>query len=384
MIKKTLLPVFVGCYLFFFTSCQENELGPTQNPATDGSLDALALDVVELLNESDAYHPVISTLEQEPVGISLSDLLFSIDINSKSGSISRLQAAAKAAEDHLKVEVAPDKVEIPELWLHKPNGLSVISKSDLLVAYPPAGDETEWNHIKAYTMDKKVVYLDPAKAPDVPVVVIEKYGFQAFKQEAIYMNKMLKEAGLQKEESFRDLAEARMTSTGLETTILDKIRLNDDQEPWILGSAEIYAITSGIRNDNNEAEIAVIPMYYLDKEGKTYYPNQILLFWDDYAYQAANIQLFEKDGNHNYQELVSTLVNEVTALVGSLSGKPWITALGKIGAAIVEALPDSFWTNDDDYVDSYYTIEKTSTYTDYYGAGGNAKASMRPYFVPAN
>lgn len=383
MMKK-IVPLVVGCYLLFLTGCQENKLEPTPNPAADASLDELALNVVDLLNESDAYHPVISTLEQKPVGISLSELLTVIDTEGKNGSISRLHTAAKAADDKLRTEVAPDKVEIPELWLHKPKHLTDINKSDLLVAYPPAGDEADWDKIKAYTLDKRVVYLDPTKEPDVPVVVVERYGFQAFKQEAIYMNQMLKEAGLQREESFRELAEARMTSTGLETTILDKIRLNDDQEPWVSGSAEIYAVTSGIRNSNNEAEIAVIPMYYLDKDGKTYYPNQILLFWDDYAYQAANIQLFEKDDNHNYKELVSTLVSEVTALVGSLSGKPWITALGKIGAAIVEALPDSFWTNDDDYVDSYYTIEKTSTYTDYYGAGGNAKASMRPYFIPAN
>lgn len=384
MIKRFLSVFSIGCYLFFATSCDDNEPAPVQEAENQSSLDQLALGVVDLLNADAAYNPVISTLEQHPVGVSLADILEKADPADEIVSLSHLRAVAKQADDNLKKIGTTDKVEIPELWLHQPANTSVIRKSELLVAYPPAGDEKDWKKVKAYTLDKKVVYLDPIKDPEVPVIVIEKHGFQAFSKEVEYMNHKLKEAGLQKEETFRELSAARGTTSGLETTKLSRIRLNKDQEPWALGSAEVYAITSGIRNNNNEAEVAVIPMYYLDKDGKTYYPNQILLFWDDYAYQAANIQLFEKDDNHNYQELVSVLLKEITKLAGSLSGKPWITALGQIAATIVDAMPGSFWTNNDDYVDSFYTVEKNRSYNDYYGAGGNAKVSMSPYFVPAN
>lgn len=383
MMKKFLSILSIGFYICILTACEDNEVQPS--PQSDSaSLDQMALDIADLLQQDESFTAATGILEQQSIGIKLAEVLDRLEANGKHGSsISNLKAAAKHYEDQLNINAAPEVVEIPELWLFKPEGMTSINKTDLLIAYPPNGNEKEWTKVKAYTLDKKVVYLDPNEEPKVPVVVVDNHGFEAFKIEVSYINKQLKEAGLQKKSFTSDIRE-RTTAAGLETTKLNKIRLNDDEEPWISGSAEVYAVTSGIRNNNNEAEVAVIPMYYLDKDDKDYYPNQIMLFWDDYAYQAANIQLFEKDDNHNYQDMVSMLVKELSALAGTLSGQAWITALGTIGSAIVEALPASFWTNDDDYVDSFYTIEKNKYYTNYYGARGNAKVSMSPYFVPAN
>ncbi|MBL6448296.1 DUF3103 family protein [Fulvivirga sp. 29W222] len=384
MMKKLLSVLSIGLYLIVFTACDENEVKPeSSNQSQDPSLDAVAQNIAELLNEDESFNSFTAVLEQQAVGIKLAEVLTMIDANQKDGSsLSNLKASAQYYDNQLKTNEAPEVVEIPEVWLYKPEGASV-NKKDILVAYPPTGKEEDWTKVKAYTLDKKVVYLDPNKEPNVPVVVVDNHGFEAFKVEVSYINKQLKEAGFQKK-MLSSKVTSKTAAAGLETTKLNKIRLNDDEEPWISGSAEIYAVTSGIRNSSNEAEVAVIPMYYLDKEDKDYYPNQIMLFWDDYAYQAANIQLFEKDDNHNYQDMVSMLVKELSSLAGTLSGHTWITALGVIGAAIVDAIPASFWTNDDDYVDSFYTIEKNKYYTNYYGARGNAKVNMSPYFIPAN
>lgn len=380
--KKILSVLSIGLYLFVFTACEDNEIQPEQ-ANQDPTLDAVAQDIADLLNKEESFKSFTGILEQQSVGIKLAEVLTRIEANQKGATISDLKVSAQYYDDQLKANEAPEVVEIPEVWLYKPAGMTTINKNDVLVAYPPAGKEENWEKVKAYTLDKKVVYLDPNKEPNVPVVVVDNHGFEAFKVEVSYINRQLQESGFQKK-MVSSITKGRTAAAGLETTKLNKIRLNDDEEPWISGSAEVYAVTSGIRNSNNAAEVAVIPMYYLDKDDKDYYPNQVMLFWDDYAYQAANIQLFEKDDNHNYQDMVSMLVRELSALAGTLSGQTWITALGTIGAAIVDALPASFWTNDDDYVDSFYTIEKNRYYTNYYGARGNAKVNMSPYFIPAN
>ncbi len=62
-----------------------------------------------------------------------------------------------------------------------------------------------------------------------------------------------------------------------------------------------------------------------------------------------------------------------------MTAEPWVSALGKVASAIIDVMPDEWYTDDDDYVDSYYTIEKNKFYTNYYGAGANAKISMSPF-----
>ena len=378
MIKNTLAAMAMASAVLL-ASCNDSQVKPSEK-SDSSDLDQMALDMTTFLKEGNNLEATTALIKTQPVGVKLSEVISKV--TPKSSEVgARLSESANFYDEQLKGE-APEEVTIPELWLHEPNGVAV-NAENVLVAYPPAGDETEWTKVRAYTLQGEVVYLDAKQEPNVPVIVLEKHGFEAFKVEVSFMNKKLQEAGLQKNlPQFNKTA--RTAADGAETTILDKIRLNDDQEPWISGAAEVYAVTSGIRNADKDAEVAVIPMYYLDKEDKDYYPNQIMLFWDDYAYQAANIQLFEKDDNHNYQDLVSILISELSKLAGTISGQPWITAVGTIGSAIVEALPDSFWTNDDDYVDSFYTIEKNKTYTNYYGAGGNAKVNLRPYFIPAN
>lgn len=201
------------------------------------------------------------------------------------------------------------------------------------------------------------------------------------------MNKYLREEGVQNQRFNKGDAELNKMFSGknaLETTKLDKIRLNNDEEPWISGAAEIYAITSGIKDGGNKPEIKVIPMYYLDYDETDYYPNQILLFWDDYKYQAANIQLFEKDDNINYKNLVTTIVNGVFQIVGTVSTQPWIGVLGQVAGAIIQAMPNDWYTNNDDYVDSFYTIEKYKEYRDYSGARKNATVALSPFYVSPN
>lgn len=249
------------------------------------------------------------------------------------------------------------------------------------VAFRPAGDEKDWTHIPAFDLNGNLVSLDVHQPPDETVLVVENRGGLALRDTVNKVNATLQQLGLQfKNDAVTNTTDSR--ASGVWTTRLDRIRLKDDQEPWISGKAEIYAITSGVF-DNNDANIQIIDMPYLDHKDTNYYPRQILLNWNDYDYQAANIQLFEHDDNTNYQTLLTVIIDAV-GQIGSLAGQPEIMAIAQIANAIINAMPSSFFTNDDDFVDAYYTIEKQTSYTNLPGAGNNANANFAAFWLQSN
>jgi hypothetical protein len=273
----------------------------------------------------------------------------------------------------IDVPAGPDMV--PELSLREPAwGLD---SAGLLVAWAPSGNEAAWTEIPAYKLGGEQVALDPLHAPDAPVLVIETRGRLAMQKDLEQANLLLQQAGLQ-----RLPTKVGPLSANIQTTQLTTIRLSNDQEPWLLGSAEIYAIVSGVVG-SNDPQMVLVDMPYLDNDGTTYSPNQIIVNWSNYQYQIANIQLFEHDSNTNYQSLVSAIISAVGA-AGSLAGYPVVQAVAEIANRIVSALPASVFTNDDDYVDSFYTIEQTRSYAYQAGAGNNATVSLRPFTVVSN
>lgn len=345
----------------------------------------VALELIDLMKNQSFKTKTLHLLENQEPSVPLSKVLDeSASFVGKSTSYQNLATKASKLESFAN-EGTPDKIEILELWMLNSNKTKDFS--NVLFSFAPEGDEKNWSVIEAYNMNKEVVYLDVNKVPDQPVIVVETNGFETLKREVALMNEYLRKEGVQNsrfEKLGNSLSDLNSRAQGLETTKLDKIRLNDDEEPWISGAAEVYAITSGIKDSSNSPEIKVIPMYYLDHDDRDYYPNQILLFWDDYEYQAANIQLFEKDDNTNYKDLVSTIVNGVFQIIGTVSTQPWVNVLGQVAGAIIQAMPNSWYTNNDDYVDSFYTIEKNKSYSNYYGARGNAKVNLSPFFVASN
>jgi hypothetical protein len=337
--------------------------------------------MVTLFQEEAILNDMVKFFETNKFGASLENII--TNTNPSNEGIQAKEALLAIINKSNQLNKKAEKTgegQIPELWMYTPD--KEYNTNDVLVSFVPEGDENEWEEIKAYTLDGKIVYLDPNIEPEIPVVIVELNGMESLKLRVDYMNKELKMAGLQNKNSDLKIG----TKAGLETSKIEKIRLNNDEEPWIKGAAEIYAVTSGVRgtDDNKQAEIAIVAMPYLDNEDQDYYPNQVILFWDDYAYQAANIQLYEQDSNYNYQELVNIIVAGVFEITGILTAQPWVSALGSIASAIIQAMPSDWYTDSDDYVDSYYTIMKDQTYTNYYGAGGNAKMTLKPFYIPAN
>ncbi|CAM1345546.1 DUF3103 family protein [Tenacibaculum amylolyticum] len=385
---RILLSTIVATTLI--TSCNNSEdlnLEPQSIvPETSTSVNKknVTMEFIDLMNNKDFRSTTLGLLKKQQPSVPLSKIL-----NETSSFVEQEKPYQDLLAETNKLETfakgaQPEKIEILEVWMHRPDQFT--DMSNVLFSFAPEGNEKNWSVIEAYTINKELVYLDAKKAPKQPVIVIETDGFETLKKEVEFMNEYLRQAGVQNSrlKNMKNDFNTASKANGLETTKLNKIRLNNDEEPWISGAAEVYAITSGIKDADNSPEIKVIPMYYLDYDGTDYYPNQILLFWDDYQYQAANIQLFEKDDNVNYKNLVSTIIGGVFQIIGTVSTQPWVNVLGQVAGAIIQAMPDQWYTNNDDYVDSFYTIEKNKSYTNHMGARGNAKVNLAPFFVASN
>lgn len=275
----------------------------------------------------------------------------------------------------------------PGVWLYQPAAsASNARRAEPLIAFPPAGDDKAWTTVEALGSDGRWITLDAHKAPDVPVIVVRVNGRLSFEKQIAGANAMLRAAGLQRAGSTAGdaapaAANGAKAGSGHWTTRLDMIRLNDDEEPWVSGSAEVYAITAGIL-PGNQAQVTIVDMPYLDNDGHTYYPRQVLLDWNDYSYGAANVLLYEHDDNTNYQELVGLIIQAI-GQAGTLAGYSQAGAIAEIAGRIVAAMPSGWFSNDDDYVDSIYTIQKYETATRW-GAAGNAQVTYVPYELPLN
>jgi Protein of unknown function (DUF3103) len=167
----------------------------------------------------------------------------------------------------------------------------------------------------------------------------------------------------------------RTASTdGYWTTRVMHVRLNDDEEPWFKGAAEIYTIVSGVGTDG-QPHVDIVQMPYLDYDGTDYYPGQILVDWSHFMYNAVDAVMMEEDDGTNYRALAQALV---TALLTVLSGAQYAPMVD----AILQAMPDSWWTDDPDYVDSWYLLTRQVNERRI-GARANGTIDFQPYYVTA-
>ncbi|MGY4108001.1 DUF3103 family protein [Aeromonas encheleia] len=240
-----------------------------------------------------------------------------------------------------------------------------------LVAYVPSGDEQSWSAIEAFDTAGNPVYLDVNQPPARPVLVVEADPVKAKNAGLRVMRKALAEAELQAAPRAAD------STAPLKTSILKKIRLQDDQEPWLLGAAEVYAVVAGVNPSRDEPVVDIVDLPYLDHDNTDYSPNQILVYWDRYRWGAVDLVMMEQDDNVNYKEL-SALLIEALKLGFTAGGVPEALPFLDLGGRIVKALPDSWMTNNDDYLDTFYTLEQDQSYHQYPGAAGNAVITLEP------
>lgn len=317
----------------------------------------------ELALQHKNLHPLLANQHYQAP---LPDLLQKASPRLKRQAVAADQAAI--SRQGLEGEVK----QLMQLRLANPEQAAALKQgSEPLIAYVPSGDEQSWSAIEAFDTAGNPVYLDVNQAPARPVLVVEADPVKAKNAGLQVMRKALAAAELQA----APMAQSSMTP--LKTSILKKIRLNDDQEPWLLGAAEIYAVVAGVNPSRDEPVVDIVDMPYLDYDNTDYSPNQILVYWDRYRWGAVDLVMMEQDDNVNYKEL-STLLIEALKLGFTAGGVPEALPFLDLGGRIVKALPDSWMTNNDDYLDTFYTLEQDQRYDQYPGAAGNAVITLEP------
>ncbi|EOX4224001.1 DUF3103 domain-containing protein [Vibrio cholerae] len=263
-----------------------------------------------------------------------------------------------------------------------------------LFAFEPSGNDDSWQYIEAYDVYGQIHQLDVYQLPDVPVFVVDndsavelKAGLQAMRAE---MQRLGQSPQLSTQESSsieastRSLSRSASADTApISTTVLKKIRLQDDKEPWISGRAEIYALVTGVDPSRDKPTIDLIDMPYLDYDKQDYFPNQVVIHWARYRWGAADMILMEQDDGTDYKELAKQLV-KVAEEVLKLIPDPEVQGyaiIAQITGKIIEAIPDGVLVNDDDFVDVFYTLMQDTSYIDHPGASGNATATFEPLTI---
>ncbi|MFE9750145.1 DUF3103 family protein [Saccharothrix saharensis] len=235
-----------------------------------------------------------------------------------------------------------------------------------LVASSPSDDAP--TTVTAYDHTGRRIALAADRVPLRPVYLVEVDTATALAKGTEVLRSALSQRGLSPA-----TARAAVTpAAGYWATQLTSIHLNDDHEPWHKGDSEIFTITAGFGLDG-KVKVDTTQLPYLDEDGRTYYPNQLLVHFSDYKYNLADIVMMEEDGGTNYRDLTLALTQALLTIVDGGAYIPLVNA-------IINALPGDWWTDDPDYVDSWYTLS-TSTVGTLRGAAGNGTMTVAPYWV---
>lgn len=335
--------------------------------------EASARDVAALIAQPGFATAVTSALATRPDGVPLARVMARFDPQARTQASRRLAAQDRQLRQNKGLPAAG--ADLLQLRAYVPSGtrLTDVPAAQLWVAVLPRGDDRHWTTLNAYDRQGRRHTLDARTAPALPVLIVDVDTRTAVEEGMAMVNAGLQARGLQSPDRIRLAANG---SASLDLTRLDRIRLADDQEPWALGGAEVFAVVSGLQIGAAEPEMATLALPYLDHDNTDYTPGQPLVIWGNYRFDAANVQLFEDDGDTNYQDLLVALTDGVKAALGAFA--PQYAVIADIAGAILKAMPTAWFANDTDYLDSVYLLQRGQAYTDRMGAANNAKLTLTP------
>ena len=222
--------------------------------------------------------------------------------------------------------------------------------------------------VTAYDSHGRVHTLSAKQTPAQPVYVIDIDVSKATSAGLGVVDKAFDKAGLHGTKA----SAAKPAAGGYASTKVDAVSINDDEETWIEGDAEIFSLVSGFGQDGT-VRVDSVDMPYLDTDHHTYYPNQILVNWSNYKYNEADVVMMEDDGDTNYGAFAKAIADALLTITDQGAYIPLVDA-------ILNAVPSAWYTNDPDYVDSWYTLSTNSSGT-LNGARGNGWITVEPYWV---
>lgn len=236
------------------------------------------------------------------------------------------------------------------------------------VAAAPASDDA--TTLTAYDSRGRAHVLDATRVPARPVYLVDLDASRALAAGAEVLRRTLAPSTA----AAPAVTAPAVTAAGWWGTRIDAVEVSDDEEPWFKGDAEMYALVTGFGLDG-KVRVDPVDMPYLDTDGTVYRPNQILVNWSNYKYNLADVVLMEEDGDTNYQALAKAIADVLLTVTDQGAYIPLVNA-------VLDAIPTEWWTDDPDYVDSWYTLARTSTGR-LDGARANGWMSVSPYYVSA-
>lgn len=376
---------------FVLVGCQSEETETTSIAnANAGNISETKQELARQLSES--YSSIESTLKDNIAADTLSVPISKLTAEQPTAAFSqRLITADSQIREWKGISDYTD--ELLELRLASSDMLEDWQEGQSpLFAFEPTGDDENWQYIEAYDVYGQVHQLDVYQMPDVPVIVVDnnselelQAGMQAMQAEmrSLGQQTTIQHYDNSSEISARSMSKSTVEVAPISTTVLKKIRLADDQEPWISGKAEVYAIVNGVNPSRDEPTLDLVEMPYLDYDNQDYYPNQVVIHWSRYRWGAADMILMEQDDGTDYKQLAKLLVQVAEEVLKAIPD-PEVQAyaiIPQITGKIIDAIPDGALTNDDDFVDVYYTLMQDTSYVDHPAASGNAVSTLEPLTI---
>lgn len=372
MKPQTLFRYCAAALVMLASAAASAQVTRAERADVHGLTDASAREVAALIAQPGFATAVTGTLADRPErGVALSAVMARFDPGARTQAARTL--AAQDRQLRQRKGLPADGADLLQVRAYVPAGrrLADLPTSQLWVAVLPRGDDRHWTTLTAYDAQGRSHVLDARIAPTFPVLIVDIDTRRAVQEGMAVVNAGLQARGLQSPDRIRVAADG---TASLDLTRLDRIRLADDQEPWALGGAEVFAVVSGLQIGAAEPEMATVTLPWLDHDNTDYTPGQPLVIWGNYRFDAANVQFFEDDGDTNYQALLIALTDGVKAALGVFV--PEYAVVADIAGAILKAMPTSWFANDTDYLDSLYLLRRGENYPDRMGAANNAKVTL--------
>ncbi|MEU6075389.1 DUF3103 family protein [Micromonospora sp. NPDC047074] len=336
---------------------------PSDATPVFSATDRLAREVAAALADTAVRDRIVPTVAAGPVDLSTArlDARAARAVRSANQTVLTAKGLPAATGSVLRLRLGHQDMAAA-LQRHEVPLVAAASTDDALTgvtAHDPAGGQ---------------VLLDPVRLPDRPVLVVEVDVTKAMGRGLAQVRQELAAQGLVPGARTVSAQSSGYSaqSSGYWATKVNAIRLDDDKETWIKGSAEIFNVVGGFGLDG-KATVNVVEMPYLDDAGTVYHPNQLLVHFNNYKYNLADVVMWEDDGDTNYRDLAKALITVLLTVVDYGTYTPLVNA-------IIDAMPASWWTDDPDYVDSWYTLSTGSTGR-LNGAAANGWMDVTPYWV---
>jgi hypothetical protein len=226
--------------------------------------------------------------------------------------------------------------------------------------------------VEAYDRRGRMVKLDPRTPPAVPVILAGSDRREAVRAGLETVNRGLRQAG------FAADHRADAPARPIECAKLTAIRLAEDQESWWEGGVETYALVSGIDPAADKPNIKLVNLPYLRHEATDYFPDQVILFWSDYRFSAANLQFWDHGDATDYKEILDAVLKGAAAAM-TAAGAPVYAWIPVLADAILQSMPASWWKGEDTWLDTFYALEKGQACQDRLGAGRTVRISLVPW-----